>query len=159
MRSKLLWTVLIVSLAANVAFLAGAIYTLSTREDPAAARAARVEALAQRLGLGPEQQRGLVELGERVRQKRQVMREGHAEQREAYFVELGKAAFDRARVIELFEQRAARQAEHVADIAAEMHAYLATLSPEQRAEFLGMARERGFLRRLFGRRRSARGER
>jgi len=34
-------------------------------------------------------------------------------------------------------------------VAQDLHAYVATLTPEQRETFLTMARERGFLRRLL----------
>jgi hypothetical protein len=54
-------------------------------------------------------------------------------------------------VLALMEARSAQRRARIVDVAQDLHAYLATLSPEQRQAFLAMARERGFLRRLFGR--------
>ena len=55
--------------------------------------------------------------------------------------------------------RSAQRRARIVDVAQDLHAYLATLSPGQRQDFLAMARERGFLRRLFGRGRPPRTDR
>ena len=158
MRAKLPWILLAVSLVAN-AVLAGAVYTLTSAADPAAERAAQVESVIQRLGLSPEQRDGLLALREKARQGRKGSREGRESRRAAFIAELGKPAFDRAGVLALMEARSAKRRERIGDVAQNLHAYLATLSPEQRQEFLAMARERGFLRRLFGRPRPPRTDR
>ncbi len=51
---------------------------------------------------------------------------------------------------------ATRRQERIMGRAEALHGYLATLDPEQRAGFLAMAKERGFLRGLFGRHRQTR---
>ncbi len=158
MRIKLLWAVLAVSLVAN-AVLAGAVYTLTSSADPAAKRAAQVESVIQRLGLSPAQRDGLLALREKARQGRKGSREGRESRRAAFIDELAKPAFDRDGVLALMEARSAKRRARIVDIAQDLHAYLATLSPEQRQEFLAMARERGFLRRLFGRGRPPRTDR
>ncbi len=158
MRAKLPWMLLAVSLAAN-AVLAGAVYTLTRAADPAAQRAAHVESVIQRLGLSPEQRDGLLALREKARQRRKGSREGRESRRAAFLAELGKPAFDRERVLALMEARSAERRARIVDVAQDLHAYLATLSPEQRQAFLAMARERGFLRRLFGRGRPPRTDR
>ena len=56
----------------------------------------------------------------------------------------------------MMEERRAGRQERILDRAQQFHAYLATLDPDQRAGFLEMAQERGFLRGLFGRPRSTR---
>lgn len=150
MRAKLPWILLAVSLVAN-AVLAGAVYTLTSGADPAAKRAAHVESVIQRLGLSPEQRDGLLALREKARQGRKGSHEGRESRRAAFVAELGKPTFDRAGVLALMEARSAQRRARIVDVAQDLHAYLATLSPEQRQEFLAMARERGFLRRLFGR--------
>ncbi len=50
-------------------------------------------------------------------------------------------------------ERMTRRQERILGRAEALHGYLATLDPEQRAGFLEMAKERGFLRGLFGRHR------
>ena len=158
MRAKLPWILLAVSLVAN-AVLAGAVYTLTSAADPAAKRAAHVESVIQRLALSPGQRDGLLALREKARQGRKGSREGRESRRAAFIAELGKPAFDRAGVLALMEARSAKRRARIVDVAQNLHAYLATLSPEQRREFLAMARERGFLRRLFGRGRPPRTDR
>ncbi len=158
MRAKLPWILLAVSLVAN-AVLAGAVYTLTSAADPAAKRAAHVESVIQRLALSPGQRDGLLALREKARQGRKGSRDGHESRRAAFLDELGKPTFDREAVLALMEERSAERRARIVDVAQDLHAYLATLSPEQRREFLAMARERGFLRRLFGRPRPPRADR
>ncbi len=159
MRSKILWVVLAASLAANVFFVAGALYTLYGEDDRSAGPGANIDSVAERLALSPEQRDGLLALREKARQGRKGSREARASRRAAFVAELGKPAFDRAGVLALMEARSAEWRARIVDVAQNLHAYLATLSPEQRQEFLTMARERGFLRRLFGRPRPPRTDR
>jgi uncharacterized membrane protein len=158
MRAKLPWILLAVSLVAN-AVLAGAVYTLTSTADPAAKWAAHFDSVAERLALSPEQRDGLLALREKARQGRKGSREGRESRRAAFVDELGKPTFDREGVLALMEERSAERRARIVDVAQDLHAYLATLSPEQRQEFLAMARERGFLRRLFGRPRPPRADR
>lgn len=151
MRPKLLWIVLAVSLTANVFLVAGALYTLYGKGDWHAKSYAHAESIGDRLALTEEQRRGLSALRERAQERRQGMRERRGERRAAFLAELAKPTFDRDRVLALIGERAAKRGERFADMAGELHAYMATLTPPQRAQFLEMARERGFLRSLFGR--------
>ena len=159
MRVKLLWILLAVSLTANVFLVAGALYTLYVKDDRSAVASANVDSVAERLGLTPGQRDSLLALREKARQGREGLRERRESRRAAFLAELGKPAFDRAGVLALMEARSAERRARIVDVAQDLHAYLATLSPEQRREFLAMARERGFLRRLFGRGRPPRADR
>ena len=154
MRAKLPWILLAVSLLGN-AVLAGAVYTLTREEDPAARQAAHLDSVAERLNLTPEQRDGLIALREKAQARREAQRAARKQTREgrrgAFLAELAKPEFDRARIVALMEERGGQRRAHFADLAAGLHAYLATLSPPQREQFLAMARERGFLRGLFGR--------
>ncbi len=153
MHARLPWVLLAVSVAANVFLVGGAAYTLIGRDGPTAERTAPIDAAGERLGLTPAERDGLLALREKVRGRREAMRATHDRRRGAFLGELGKPAFDRARVTALMDERWMTRRDHFADLAQGLHAYLATLTPEQRAEFLVMARERGFLRGLFGRKR------
>ncbi len=159
MRVKLLWILLAVSLTANVFLVAGALYTLYGEDDWRAEPSAHIDSVAERLGLSPQQRDGLLALREKARQGRKGSREGRESRRAAFIAELGKPAFDRAGVLALMEARSAKRRARIVDVAQDLHAYLATLTPEQRQEFLAMARERGFLRRMFGRPRPPRTDR
>ncbi len=159
MRSKILWVVLAASLAANVFLVAGALYGLYGGDTPGARATANIDTVTERLGLSPEQRDGLLALRDKARKGREGKREGREQRRAAFLAELGKPTFDRERVLALMEARSAEWRARIVDVAQGLHAYLATLSPEQRQEFLTMARERGFLRRLFGRPRPPRTDR
>ena len=153
MRPKLLWIVLAVSLTANVFLVAGSLYTLYGKGGWHAKSYANVESIGDRLALTEDQRRGLTALRERARERWQGMRETRGERRAAFLAELAKPTFDRDQVLALIGERAAERGERFADMAGELHAYMATLTPPQREQFLSMARERGFLRSLFGRKR------
>ncbi len=159
MRIKLLWVLLAASLAANVFFVAGALYTLYGEDDRRAGAGATVDSVAERLALSPQQRDGLLALREKARQGRKGSREGRDSRRAAFVAELGKPTFDRERVLALMEERSAQRRARIVVVAQDLHAYLATLTPGQRQEFLAMARERGFLRRLFRRGRPSRADR
>ncbi len=159
MRVKLLWILLAVSLTANVFLVAGALYTLYGEDNWRTGPGAHIDSVAERLGLSPEQRDGLLALRETARQGRKGSREGRESRRAAFLDELGKPTFDRERVLALMEARSAQRRARIVNVAQNLHAYLATLSPEQRREFLAMAREHGFLRRLFGRPRPPRTDR
>ncbi len=140
-------------------FVAGALYTLYGEDDWRAGPGAHIDSVAERLGLSPEQRDGLLALRETARQGRKGSREGRESRRAAFLDELGKPTFDREGVLALMEERSAKRRARIVDVAQDLHTYLATLSPEQRQEFLAMAREHGFLRRLFGRPRPPRTDR
>ncbi len=159
MRGKLLWILLAVSLTANVFLVAGALYTLYVKDDRSAVASANVDSVAERLGLTPGQRDRLLALREKARQGREGSRERRESRRAAFLAELGKPTFDRERVLTLMEGRSAERRARIVNVVQDLHAYLATLSPEQRQAFLAMARERGFLRRLFGRPRPPRTDR
>ena len=152
MKGKLVWFLLGVSLAANLFFAAGAIYTLSgedhRRRIPAGAT---VDAVAERLALSPAQRDALQALRDTVRNRPRPSREERAERRASFLANLAAPEFDRARLQAMMEERRAGRQERLLGRAEALHGYLATLTPEQRAGFLEMAKERGFLFGLFGR--------
>ncbi|MFQ6017334.1 MAG: Spy/CpxP family protein refolding chaperone [Kiloniellaceae bacterium] len=145
MRAKLPWILLAVSLALNVFFIAGVAYTKYTKGQLSETPERRIDFVAQRLALTEEQRQGLLALRERASKRRHEIRGPRNRLRAALLAELDKPAFDRDRVLVLLAEGSERRRAHFADLAAELHAYLATLSPRQREAFLAMARERGFL--------------
>ncbi len=159
MRARLLWVLLGASLTANVFFAAGALYALYGKHGWRSGSDASINLATERLALSLEQRTGLLALRDKVREGRERPRGTRDERRRAFLEELGKPTFDRAGVIAMMEARSAKRRERFADLAQDLHAYLATLSPGQREKFLVMARERGFLRGLFGRPRPPRAER
>ncbi len=153
MRAKLLWILLGVSLAANLFFAAGAVYSLYGGEHRGWRAKVSVDDVAERLGLSPAQRDALQALRDQAPDTPRPSREERAERRATFLAELAEPEFDRARVQALMAERMTRRQERILGRAEALHGYLATLDPEQRAGFLEMAKERGFLRGLFGRHR------
>jgi Spy/CpxP family protein refolding chaperone len=157
MRGKLLWVLLAVSLAANVFFAAGVVYTLYTKDRLAGSPEQRIEFVADRLDLNAQQRAGLLALRERAQARFSEVRGDRGQLRDQILTELAKPEFDPARIKALLAQSSAQREPMFLETAKDMHGFLVTLSPEQRETFLTMARERGFLRAIFGsRRREAR---
>ena len=156
MKGKLVWILLGASLAANLFFAAGAIYAFYGGDVRGGHAAVSVDAVAERLDLSQAQRDGLQALRDQARNRPRLSREERAERRAAFHAELAEPEFDRARLQALMAERMTRRQERILGRAEALHGYLATLDPEQRADFLEMAKERGFLRGLFGRHRRSR---
>ncbi len=160
MKGKLIWVLLGVSVAANLFVAAGALYSFYGGGGGGEHRGWRtkvsVEEVAERLALSPAQSAALEALREAARNRPRPSREDREQRRASFLAELAKPEFDRAGMQALMAARMDGRQERILDRAGALHGYLATLSPEQRAGFLEMAGERGFLRGLFRRQRSQR---
>ncbi len=150
MRGKLPWVLLAVSLAVNLAFIAGAIHFDMTRERLAGDPGERVARLADRLELDSAQQETLIALREKMVAGRKEMRGAMTERRQKLLAELARPELDQAHVEALLRQGAELRVARFAAMAGEMHGFLASLTPEQKAAFLELAREPDFFRRLVG---------
>ncbi len=156
MKGKLIWVLLGISLAANLFIAAGALYSYYGGGHRGWHAKLGVEDVAERLELSPAQSAALQTLRDQARDRPRPSREEREARRATFLAELGKPEFDRARMQDLMAERMAGRQERILGIAEELHGYLATLAPEQRAGFLEMAKERGFLRGLFRRHRKTR---
>lgn len=156
MKGKLIWILLGVSLAANLFVAAGALYSFYGGGHRGWHAKVGVEDVAERIDLSPAQSAALEALREEARNRPRPSREDREGRRAAFLAELAKPAFDRAGMQALMVERMEGRQERILDRAGALHGYLATLSPEQRSGFLEMAKERGFLRGLFGRQRRQR---
>ncbi len=154
MKPRLPWILFAISLALNLFFAAGVVYNKLEAERLSAGPDERVAALAEELGLSEVQQAGLVALREQAMARREAVRSLRQERRAALLAELAKPELDRDRLGELLRQGMERRADGFEQMMVELHGYLATLSDEQRAAFLEKAKERGFLRGLYGWRRT-----
>jgi len=143
MRSKLPWILLAVSVVANIFFAGGAIYTLSSYGG------STVNQVVRKLDLTPAQRDGLIALREGVAARREAMIGRRGRLRKAMLAEVGNPTFDRERVAALVDDWSTQRRAYFVEVAQDLHAYVATLTPAQRATFLKLAQERGFLRRLL----------
>ena len=156
MKGKLVWILLGVSLAANLFFAAGALYSFYGGEHRGWRAKVSVDEVAERLDLSPAQRDALQALRDQARNRPRPSREERAARRAGFLANLAAPEFDRAQMQAMMEERRAGRQDRFLGRAEALHGYLATLDPEQRAGFLEMAKERGFLRGLFGRPRRTR---
>ena len=151
MKGKLVWILLGVSLAGNLFFAAGALYSFYGKDHRGWRAKVSVDDVAERLELRPAQREGLRALRGEARSRPRPDRDARSALRAAFHAELAKPEFDRAGLQALMQERMTGFQARILGRAEKLHGYLATLDPEQRAGFLEMAKERGFLPRLFGR--------
>jgi Spy/CpxP family protein refolding chaperone len=149
MKAKLVWIFLGVSLAANLFFAAGALYSFYGGEPHGWRNKVNIDDVAERLDLGPAQRDGLQALRDDAEGRPRPSREARAERRAAFIANIAAPEFDRAGMQAMMAERMAGFQERILGRAEALHGYLATLDPEQRAGLLEMAKERGFLRGLF----------
>ncbi len=151
MKGKLIWILLGVSLAANLFFAAGAVYSFYGGEHRGWRAKVGIDDVSERLALSPAQRDALQALRDQGRSRPHPSREARAARRASFLANLAAPEFDRAGMQAMMEERRAGFQERILGRAEALHGYLASLSPEQRAGFLEMAKERGFLFGLFGR--------
>ena len=149
--SMLPWLLLAASAALNVFFIGGAAYYMIAAERLAGDPQARIDFVAERLKLSAEERAGLGDWHSHTRERWQAVRGERQNLRSELLAELEKPELDAARVESLAQARAELRVPVLLDTVKELHGYLGSLSPEAKAEFLAMARERDFFRRLFGR--------
>lgn len=150
MTRQLLWVLLAVSLALNLGLAGGAVYFKSEAESLAGGSAGEPNEVARRLQLSDRQRAGLMDLRERLQTRRAAFLPSRDVRRADFLTELAKPELDRSRIAEIMDSGSDERVAFVQDLMVELHALLATFSSDQKQEFLAMARERHFLRRLFG---------
>ncbi len=146
---KLPWFLLAVSVALNLSMLAGFLYTereVSRVEDPAL----RLTEVAEALSLTPEQFESFKALQTSLQERRQMFREYMAPVRRSMTEALVADTFEREAYRAVISKRREVREEYFLQVGEEMNAFLQTLSPEQRAIFKDLAKERGFLWRFMG---------
>ena len=153
MRSRLPWLLLSLSLALNVFVVAGVVYSGNLLGGDPTSPSERLNQVVDRLGLNDEQRDQLIALRQRTITRREEMRANRGGYREVLVGSLEAPSYDRAAFLAQLSERSTARHAFFADTMAELHGYLAGLSPEQKAAFLELAKERGFLRRLLGKKR------
>jgi Spy/CpxP family protein refolding chaperone len=150
MRPKLLWILLIGSLLLNLFFAGGVIYSKMTAERLRGEHGRHFESVADELDLTQAEREELSALREAAWDRREEMRREGQHLHQALIEEMGKPAFDRARVEALLSERSKLFVDFVGDTMADAHAFLDTLEPKKRQEFLSlMESDHRFLWRLL----------
>jgi LTXXQ motif family protein len=155
MKNRLAWFLFAVSLAANIFFAAGVGYTVYQDRRAADSPDARVDMVAERLGLDEAQHEALGLLRERSAMRRPGLRQADRPVRAAILKQLTQPEFDRDMIMGMLVERDEERRPYFAEYSEDLHGFLVTLTAEQREKFLAMAREPGFVRRVYGGERKA----
>lgn len=149
MSKRALGFLLAVSLAVNVFVVAGVVYTVYKEQHATASAEARVDLVADELGLSAEQREALALLRERAAIRRSAMKETLSPAQAAVLQQVSEASFDRDRVKALIAEWNEERQLYYLTSSEDLHEFLMTLTPEQRRSFLAMAREHRFMRQVF----------
>ena len=149
MGNRLPWVLFAASLLLNAVFLAGAAFGWSTLKAPFAGDGSGLAQVTEELSLSPEQAAAFKALRQDFASRRQEMGQSRGTRRGALLAALTGEEFDRPALEEKMDERLAGRRVFFADMAEALHGYLQSLSPDQRARFLELAAERGFLRKAM----------
>lgn len=153
MRVRLPWALLAISVALNLFFVGGVVFSRFHQGPPDDDRVsdARIAAITEQLDLSNAERDGLIALRTDMRERWGAMRASRNAERDNMVEALLDPNLDRAAALALAQQRSNPRDEAVADAMLAMHDYLQSLTEEQRRGFVNLAKEPHFFRELFGR--------
>lgn len=140
-RRHLLITLVAISVALNLFFVAGAAWTWL--HGPASGGADdRYEQMASELKLEPQQRAAFDRYVTTMRTRVEEMRRQIEPLIGGAWEEVGKPQAEAARVNELFDQATEKRRAFQRELTTQTLAFLSVLSPEQRSKFVAIVRER-----------------
>jgi Spy/CpxP family protein refolding chaperone len=145
-RQHLVSILLALSLALNLFFIAGALW-IRIHGPPPMSPAERLEHIGTQLALDPQQKQAFEQYAQAVRTRMQVMHKAVDPLIGNAWSEVAKPDADETKVVALFDEAAQTRREYMREMAPTTLAFLAKLSPEQRAKFVELIRERPWERR------------
>lgn len=141
-RQHLIWAVLALSIALNLCFVSGALWIRWHEAAAPASPEARLQRIGAQLALEPQQKVEFDEYSRAVQARMQLMHEAVEPLVGNAWSELAKPDADAAKVMQLFDQAAQQRFGFRRELTLKTLSFLATLSPEQRAKFVALARQR-----------------
>ena len=141
-HSRLLIAVLVISLVLNLCFIAATLWFRLHAPPAGRNLAERYQEIASQLNLDAQQRAAFDRYIAAMRSRADQMRQETDPLMAAGWDELAKPQPDEAKVTQLFEQAGEKRRGFQHDATAQTLALLATLSPEQRAKFVALMRER-----------------
>jgi uncharacterized membrane protein len=141
-RHPLLWVALTLSLLLNLCFVAGALWIRIQGPPPPASPTERLQRVGAELALDPQQRRAFDQYSENVRAHMQQVRDTVEPLMSAAWSELAKPDADQATAARLFDEAGQARRSLQRELLAPTLAFLATLSPEQRAKFVELFHQR-----------------
>jgi Spy/CpxP family protein refolding chaperone len=141
-RQHVFWLVLTLSLALNLCFVAGALWIRFHGPPLSGYPEERLRQIEPELALNPQQKQAFDVYAHTVRSRMQSMRDAIEPLISNAWSELAKPDADESRVMQLFDEAAQQRRSFRRELATTTLSFLATLSPEQRAKFVELARQR-----------------
>jgi Spy/CpxP family protein refolding chaperone len=142
--------VLILSLALNLCFIAGALWIRFQGPPLPPSPEQRLQQIEPQLALNPQQKVAFDEYARTVRSRMQSMHEAVEPLFANAWSELAKPDADEAKVMLLFDQAGDQWRAFRRELGTATFAFLANLTPEQRAKFVELARQRPWAKRRQG---------
>ena len=142
MRRHALPVVLALSLALNLFFVAGAVWTHLHAPGAPATREQRFEQMAAALSLDRQQKAAFTQYTETMRTHIETMRETIRPLVHAAWSELAKPQADEAKVMQLLDRAGNIRHDALRELTATTLAFMRTLTPPQRTEFVKLAHQR-----------------
>ena len=146
-RQHLFWVVLILSLALNLCFIAGALWIRVQGPPLPMSPEQRLQQIEPQLALDSQQKAAFDEYARTVRSRMQSMHEAIEPQVANAWSELAKPDADEAKVMQLFDQAGDQRRAFRRELGTATFTFLTKLSPEQRAKFVELARQRPWTKR------------
>jgi uncharacterized membrane protein len=146
-RRQLFRVILVLSLALNLCFIAGALWIRVQGPPLPLSPEQRLQQIEPQLALNPQQKKAFDEYARTVRSGMQSMREAAEPLVANAWSELAKPDADEAKVMLLFDQAGDQRRSFRRELGTATFAFLAKLSPEQRAKFVELARQRPWAKR------------
>jgi uncharacterized membrane protein len=141
-RRGVLIALLVVSVALNVCFIGGALWTRIHAPPPPLDMAERYNRMRAELDLNPQQRAAFDKYAVAMHDRTQKMHEQIAPLIGDAWEEIAHPQADAAQIMRLFNQASEDRRDYQRDITVQTLSFLATLSPEQRSKFVAIGRER-----------------
>jgi Spy/CpxP family protein refolding chaperone len=146
-RQHLFWVALILSLALNLCFIAGALWIRVQGPPLPMSPEQRLQQIEPQLALNPQQKAAFDEYARTVRSRMQSMHEAIEPLVANAWSELAKPDADQTKIMQLFDQAGEQRRAFRPELVTATFTFLAKLTPEQRAKFVELARQRPWAKR------------
>jgi len=146
-RRQLFWVVFVFSLALYLCFIAGALWIRVQGPPLPLTPEQRLQQIEPQLALNPQQKTAFDEYARTVRSGMQSMHAAVEPLVANAWSELAKPDADEAKVMLLFDQAGDQRRGFRRELGTATFTFLAKLTPEQRAKFVELARQRPWAKR------------
>lgn len=141
-RRHVLKVALAVSLALNLFFVGGALWVRFHAPAPPITPEQRLEQMGKELGLDAQQQRAFADYSQTMRARLEAMHEAIRPLISEAWSEVTKPQADEAKIMQLLDEIEQKRRAFAGQMTTTTLSYLASLSPEQRREFVALAQQR-----------------